>query len=309
MLTSSMRRRAVAAVAAAAWFGGVPAADAAPVECPINWVWNGGYQACTLTAGHGGVGGGGGGTNPGGGGGGELVCMYNGAEIPCRTDDGYWVGPPKECYVKRTDPQPPKSDPVWPKNPSKGGAVYTCSKRFLAGNNNLDYIFWWPTPPQAAGVSREVLLAQAVSRMGIRGIEMGSTPPMIPGRVGLIGFPVWLWAANPGPQTWGPVSASASAGGATVTARAEATRVQWEMGNGDVVTCAGPGLAWSEGWGREPSPQCGYRYEHDGTYRVQAVTFWELTWSGMGQQGTIPLAVFSRGELVEGEAQVLVERR
>lgn len=42
--------------------------------------------------------------------------------------------------------------------------------------------------------------------MGLRGIEMGSTPPMIPGRIGLVGFPVWLWAADPGPQTWGPVS-------------------------------------------------------------------------------------------------------
>lgn len=306
-MLSACVRLAAAVVLSAGTVGVIAPAQAAPVICPTNWVWNGGYQACTLTAGHGGGDPGGGG-GPVGGGGGEPVCMFNGLAVPCSTDDGYWVGPPNECYVKRATPQPPKADPVWEGH--KTGAIYDCSKRYLAGTNNLDYQFWSAAPPPPSGADPGVLLARVVARMGVRGIEMGSTPPMIAGRVGLIGFPVWLWAVNPSPQTWGPVTASASAGaGYSVSATAKASRVRWEMGNGDAVECAGPGVAWSEAWGKEPSPSCGYRYEHDGRYQVQAVTFWELTWSGMGASGTIPLALFSRGQLVEGEAQVLVQRR
>ena len=151
------------------------------------------------------------------------------------------------------------------------------------------------------------LLGQALARMGLRGIEMGSTPPMIDGRVGIIGFPTWLWAQNPSPQTWGPNTATVSAAGYSLTATATANRVQWEMGNGDVVTCDTPGTQWVEGYGREDSPTCGYRYLEDGQYAVQAVTFWEVHWSGLGQSGTIPLALFSRGQLVMGELQVLVQ--
>lgn len=280
-------------------------AVAAPVECPTAWVWNTGYQACVLTAGGGGGGGPG---DPGGGGGsgGTRVCIWNGQEIPCQTADGYWVGPPHECYVKRASPQPPKSEkPPWPDD-ERGGAIYDCSKRYLAGNNNLDYQFWWPTAPAPAGADPAVLLAEAISRMGIRGIIMGSTPPMMTGRVGVIGFPTWLWAADRTAQTWGPTSASASAGaGYTVTARAGAFRVQWEMGNGDVVECRGPGTEWVQAYGKEDSPTCGYRYVDDGDYTVQAVTFWTLTWAGMGQSGTIPLALFSRGQISMGEVQAI----
>lgn len=81
------------------------------------------------------------------------------------------------------------------------------------------------------------------------------------------------------------------------------------MGNGDVVSCAGPGVPWTEVAAAEPSPECGYRFERDGYYDVQAVTFWDLDWRGMGASGTIPLALFSTGEMAIGEAQVLVERR
>lgn len=151
------------------------------------------------------------------------------------------------------------------------------------------------------------LLGQVLARMNLRGIEMGSTPPMVSGRVGVIGFPTWLWAENPSPQTWGPISASVSAGGYSMSATAKAHRVQWEMGNGDVVSCENPGTAWSESAGAAESPTCGYRYLEDGRYNVQSVAFWDVQWSGLGQSGTVPLALFSRGEIEMSEVQVLVQ--
>lgn len=281
--------------------GAVPARAAGPVQCPASWVWNAGYRACVLTASSGGGDPGHPGGGGGGGGGGERICVFDGDEIPCETADGYWIGPPFECYIKPTDPQPPKSDPVWKGH--KDGTIYHCSKRYLAGNNNLDYDRWWGSPPTPGGADPAILIAQAVTRMGIRGIEMGSTPPMAAGKIGIIGFPTWLWAADRSPQTWGPNRATVTAGGVTITATAAAKRVEWEMGTGDVVTCDGPGTPWSSGYGKSESPTCGYLYVEDGRYPVQAVTFWDLQWTGMGLSGTIPLALFSRGEIAMAEAQ------
>lgn len=227
--------------------------------------------------------------------------MYQGHPIPCVTDEGYWYAG-LECWINKLHPQPPKKDPVWGGN-YPNGAIYQCWHPSGWPSNE-----WFAVqPPPTQGAVPMDLLGQALARMGLRGIEMGSTPPMIDGRVGIIGFPTWLWAQNPSPQTWGPNTATVSAAGFSLTATATANRVQWEMGNGDVVTCDNPGTQWVEGYGREESPTCGYRYLEDGQYAVQAVTFWEVHWSGVGQSGTIPLALFSRGQLVMGELQVLVQ--
>lgn len=304
MLKPPRLASSAAALLALIGIGGRPAAAADPVVCPTSWVWNASYQACVLTANGGGEGPGDPG-NPGGGGGGggEQICVWGGEVIPCETGDGYWIGPPYECYIELTEPQPPKGDPIWKGNTH--GAIYHCSKRYLAGNNDHDYDRWWPSAPSPAGADPYVVIAQAVRQMGLRGIDMGSTPPMRYGKIGIIGFPTWLWAINPSPQTWGPTSATASAGGVTITARAAAHRVEWEMGDGTVVECDNPGTPWSILDGKEDSPTCGHRYTDDGRYTVQAVAFWELEWSGMGLSGTIPLALFSRGEIAMGEVQVV----
>ena len=241
----------------------------------------------------------------GGGGGGTPICVHEGLEIPCKTDDGYWIGPPHSCYVKLAVPQPPKGQDPWPVPTPKRGAIYDCSKRYLSGNNDFDYQFHSPTPPEAGGVDVAGLITQAITQIGIRGIEMGSTPPMIAGRVGIIGVPSWFWAKNPSAQTWGPASASVSAGGVTVTARATGKKIQWEISNGEVVECANPGTPWIPGSGAVESPTCGYTFTEDGNYGIQAVTFWDLQWAGAGMSGTIPLAVFSRGDLAMAEAQVI----
>lgn len=272
----------------------------AGIQCPRGWVANTGYAACTLIASGGGTGGGGPGGGHGGSGG-EPVCMYQGHPIPCTTDEGYWYAP-LECWINEAE-NVPEDDPAWQGN-YPDGAVYQCWRP--AGFPTLR---WFPNPPPPTeGAVPMDLLGTALARMGLRGIEMGSTPPMLPDRVGVIGFPTWLWAQDPSPQTWGPNTASVSAGGYSMTATAKANRVQWEMGNGDVVNCDNPGTAWNARLGDADSPTCGYRYLDDGDYAVQAVTFWEVQWSGLGQTGTIPLALFSRGQITMAEVQVLVQR-
>jgi hypothetical protein len=54
--------------------------------------------------------------------------------------------------------------------------------------------------------------------------------------MGLTGWNMWLWSGAPTEKQWGPVTASASEGGVTVTLTAKVTEMTWDMGNGDTTT-------------------------------------------------------------------------
>ena len=132
-----------------------------------------------------------------------------------------------------------------------------------------------------------------------------SVATIILGSVGLVGMPVWLWASSPDAQSWGPITRSASASGVTVTATAKVQRVRWQMGDGAVVVCAGPGTVYEDRFGKTDSPTCGYTYSKQGTYTVRAESQWSVAWSGMGQSGTIPVILNQATTITVGELQVL----
>lgn len=144
--------------------------------------------------------------------------------------------------------------------------------------------------------------------MVMNGPQIGMAPP--PGSAsGLVGLPVWMWTER-GEHLTGPTRASASAGGVTVTAVGEVTRVVWDMGDGHSVTC-GAGTPYSSGAGGA-SPDCGYTYatastDHvpGGAWPVTATSTWTITWSGGGQSGTETMALSSTAALRIGDLNVL----
>jgi hypothetical protein len=106
----------------------------------------------------------------------------------------------------------------------------------------------------------------------------------------LVNLPTWLWVS-----TWHPVSATAAVPGVSVTAIATPTSVSWSMGDGTVVTCAGPGTPFRPGGDpTAPSPTCGHTYgissanQPRHAFSVTATVHWTVTWSGAGQSGTFP---------------------
>ena len=224
-------------------------------------------------------------------------------EVPCSSDLGWWV-PGRDCYAQVLSPQPPQSDPLW--GGHTDGAIYLCSlpPGFFGPP---PWTFWAGAPPAgpAAPPDPRVLARQAVTEMNLQAVTIGIVPEDAPGRVGLIGLPTWMWAAAPGPNTMGPIIRSASTGAYTVTATAKVDRVVWSMGDGESVTCTGPGTPYADSFGTSSSPTCGHRYTRQGRYTVTATSFWTVTWNGIGQTGTIPLN-FTRGTAITmGEAQVL----
>jgi hypothetical protein len=154
-------------------------------------------------------------------------------------------------------------------------------------------------------VDPAVLAQRAVDRMQLQPIEIGIVPEDKPGSVGIVGMPQWMWVNEPAPNTFGPITASASASGATVTATASVDKVVWDMGDGTTVPCIGPGTPYEDRFDIADSPDCGHRYAKQGEYEVMATSYWTVRWEGVGQTGTIPVEKIARTNTVMGEAQVI----
>lgn len=230
--------------------------------------------------------------------------------VPCSGPYGYWSNA-LNCYVQLADPPPPPGDPAWKGHDVGDGAVYNC---FQPQTSLLTQI-WSAEPPAgaAAGPSPREVAQMAVEKLRLKAIDIGITPEPRPDSVGLVGMPVWLWAKNPDGQTYGPSTASASAGGITVTATARVHAITWDMGDGTTVECRTAGTPYDPTFGKKASPDCGHTYELSSArepgrrYTVTATSAWVITWQGAGQTGTIRLNGLSRSvDIAVGEAQVLV---
>lgn len=233
-----------------------------------------------------------------------------GGPVPCTDGDGAWSNS-LQCYVALLDPQPLAGDPYWRGHEPGDGAVYRCWQPWAA----FQMYVWRPTPPDvaAAGPSPREVAELAVDQMDLHAITIGITPEPGPGSIGLVGMPVWMWAADPGPSTVGPITATASSGGVTVTATATLHQITWDMGDGTTVVCTGPGTPYTPSRGTAQSPDCGHTYTTTSDSRpgdvftVSATSDWVVSWAGAGQTGTIRLdGLTQSAQIAVGEAQVLV---
>lgn len=248
-------------------------------------------------------------------------CYWDGTEqgisnpppgpVPCSSEYGYWSND-YSCYIRLADPQPPASDPAWQGHEPGDGAIYQCYQP----QTELLIFVWSQDPPTNSGTGRtpREVAEIAIDQMGLRAIDIGIVPEPGPDSVGLVGMPVWMWAENPDSHTYGPATASASAGGITVTATARVHQITWDMGEGTDVACRTAGTPYEPSFGKQKSPDCGHIYEKSsskeagGTFMVTATSDWVVTWEGAGQSGVIRLNGLQRSvEVAIGEAQVLVQ--
>ena len=168
--------------------------------------------------------------------------------------------------------------------------------------------FWAATPPSLPPPDPAVLGQQAMESMNLKAIDIGIVPEDTPGSIGIIGMPTWMWVEAPGENTMGPITRSASARGYTVTATAKVTKIVWNMGDGQTVTCTGPGTPYADSYGKQSSPNCGHTYIRQGRYTISATSYWTVNWSGIGQTGTIPIDFTTTTNITMGESQVINQR-
>lgn len=231
--------------------------------------------------------------------------------VPCSSEYGYWSNV-WNCYIQLLAPQPPAGDPSWQGHEPGDGAVYQCYQHYP------DLLIWiWsadPPPDSGNGPTPREVAQIAIEQMDLRAIEIGIAPKPGNGSIGVVGMPVWMWAANPDGHTVGPITESASAGGITISATARLHKITWNMGDGTRVTCTSAGTPYRAAYGNKKSPDCGHVYtkssssKPDRKFTVTATSDWVIEWEGAGQTGTIRLnGLVREAQIAIGEAQVLVQ--
>jgi len=150
-----------------------------------------------------------------------------------------------------------------------------------------------PRPPRSAVVS---------SAMG----ALNPPKPRIhtsPGhRSGLlVQTPTWLWLS---PSYWRTYSTTVVVWGYVVTIMATPTTVRWRMGNGDSITCLGPGTPWVAGF-NDALSTCKYTYRHSsdgasrGRYKITATVTFVGSFTTVGLGGMRgPLGAITRSSSI-----------
>ena len=233
---------------------------------------------------------------------GSQTCIFQGREIPCSSPDGVWNSD-YGCYLQLA----PGGGPPPPAAGNPNGAWYWCS---APGATSTVRTMWLDDPPAALPSPAE-LAQTALERMDLEPIQIGIVPEDEPGRIGLVGMPVWMWVDNPTANTFGPITESATAGTMTVTATARVESTVWSMGDGNTVTCTTDGTPYEDKYGESGSPDCGHRYATTSwdkpghRFTITATTQWVVAWTGGGQSGTIPIDHIAETQVRVGELQVL----
>lgn len=242
--------------------------------------------------------------------GGARVCIWNNGEIvPCFDETFGWFNDADGCYYDELSPQPEASNPTWEGHHPVGSVYAVICGPMPFGGTGGGWT-WLPTPPPGfgdVGITPAQMAQRAVDQMRLTGPAIHLT--ISSDETGLVGVPVWLWTEVTA-TTWGPNSATASVPGLSVTARAQATQIVWDMGDGHTRVCTGPGTPYTQG--AVQSPTCDYLYERSSAgqpgdaYPVTATTTWQVAWSGGGTSGSLTLTRTSTTAVRIGELQVLV---
>ncbi|WP_246460700.1 ATP/GTP-binding protein [Streptomyces himalayensis] len=211
------------------------------------------------------------------------------------------------CTYKLADPQPPAGSLDWEGHEPGDGAVYERRCTRDGGNLTIVRMMWLAEPPEQEGADTAVLAQQAVDKMTLLGPDIAS--PRAAGKY-TVGVPMWMWV-NQNATTYGPNTASASAGGVTVTATAKVSKIVWQMGDGTTVTCTGPGTPYKGSDAMAESPTCGHVYSktsagaQGGKFQVTATSTWTIDWQGGGAAGQLTEIRQSNVQVAIGELQVV----
>lgn len=229
---------------------------------------------------------------------GEVTCRWDGEEVPCRDDWGWWGG--DGCYYRQL------SDAGRPSGAQGPGAVY--HPRCFGDPPNSSRATVWIADSQAPGPPELGRIATSLLVLPQPEVELA---PALPAAQ-LVGLPTWWWI---GDDVWRPRSASASIPGEiTVTAVGRPVASVWRTGDGAEVHCDGPGTPYQAGSGSAAvGSECGHVYARSSAsqpgeaYQVTVTITWEVTWSGGGMSGsTGPLFSTSTVEVPVAEVQTVV---
>jgi hypothetical protein len=205
------------------------------------------------------------------------------------------------CTFEPAQPQPAASDPIWAGHEPGSGTVYVRTCPYTRDTQPVSTFVFVPNgedPATAAPVVTPAELAQrAMATLRVPRPVVERSPDERNRTASGVSYTwvhewTWFWAS---PRVWRPVQETARAGDVWATVTVTPTRLVVNPGIGDgVVSCPGPGRAWTSVDGDAPPSRggCGYMYR-DVTaqpVRVRASIEWSVTWEGSGGSGgTLPV--------------------
>lgn len=146
--------------------------------------------------------------------------------------------------------------------------------------------FWVSQARPAAGpVSPAMVAQQAISKLPLPAGTIEMAPPT--NRDQLVHVASWLWIDS---AAWHAFTATATAGPVTATATAAPLKVVWSMGDGNQVTCDGPGTPYDSSQ-PDATTDCSYTWPESsagqpgGVFEVTATVYWQVTWAAAGAPG------------------------
>jgi hypothetical protein len=137
------------------------------------------------------------------------------------------------------------------------------------------------------------LAHQAASQLQLPAAIVGMSPAASSLTVNV---PTWLWVDR---SAWQGMSATASAGPVSATAAATPSEVVWDMGDGEQITCTGPGAQWTPSAQADDPSGCSYTYSRSstsqphGTYTITTTVYWHVVWTSQGAPGGGDLGLIS----------------
>lgn len=163
---------------------------------------------------------------------GSMLCASDGGSKPgTGGGSGAGVTPPgtsgrddssaSKCTYEKADPQPPAENLAWGAKTPDDGAIYRVSCE--GGRVGVVFVPNGAAGPAAPTIDPELVARRAVDSMKLLGPAVAS--PKAGGRY-VVGMPMWMWA-DQSATTYGPTTASATAGGVTVTATAKVSSIAW----------------------------------------------------------------------------------
>ncbi|MDQ1427412.1 MAG: hypothetical protein QOK39_888, partial [Acidimicrobiaceae bacterium] len=171
----------------------------------------------------------------------------------------------------------------------------------------------WQGPAGAPAVNPAQLAQQALASAPFQPVRVAMSPPSTREAVN---FPIFLSVGS----GFGPVTASASAGGVTSTVNIVPTGVTWDMGDGHSVTCQGPGVPYNPSQPFDSQllgtglPPCGYKYSTSSASRpsqafaATVTVHYAASWTVVGAPGGGALPPVDRSvtlPITVGEIQIL----
>jgi hypothetical protein len=191
-----------------------------------------------------------------------------------------------------------------PGGPTPGGwySVTCIESQTGASTTKTEWISTQAPPAAAPAAATPAVDPRTVALEAEASLQL--PPPSLhfnPSGTSVVNLPTWLWV---GASIWHTYSVTASVGSVSATAVATPRSVNWTLGDGGVMACAGPGRPFDPLQPvAEQSTSCSYTYRtssvgqpspngnpDDASFDVRAVVTWSVSWSAQGApgQGVLP---------------------